>query len=126
MENHLLSIDRPSSINHITGAWKSNKETAHKKKLLIGVIAMFCTQLQGPKQRTYSSGAYKRWLDRDHSRIWYRSGFYEHSKCDYLTNNVSESFNNQIKAPRALLPHELFDGLRADLVTRDQGRMEGD
>jgi hypothetical protein len=58
------------------------------------------------------------WLDRNHSRIWYRSGFYEHSECDYLTNNVSESFNNQIKAPRALLPHELFDGLREMIMEK--------
>jgi hypothetical protein len=36
-----LHIDRPSSTNHIMGAWESNKGIAHKKKLLIGVAAMF-------------------------------------------------------------------------------------
>ena len=33
------------------------------------------------------------YLEEFHNRIWYRSGFSEASKCDYLTNNVSESFN---------------------------------
>jgi hypothetical protein len=51
------------------------------------------------------------WLVKNHSRIWYRSGFSEDCKCDYLTNNNSESFNKQIKALRSLLPHELVDGL---------------
>ncbi|XP_062179414.1 uncharacterized protein LOC133884024 [Phragmites australis] len=52
------------------------------------------------------------WLEKHHGRIWYRCGFSEESKCDYLTNNVSESFNKQIKPMKALLLHELVDGLR--------------
>jgi hypothetical protein len=37
--------------------------------------------------------------------------FLEDSKCDYLTNNVSESFNSYIKKYKVLLIHELVDGL---------------
>ena len=44
--------------------------------------------------------------------IWYRCGFSENSKCDYLTNNVSESFNAQIKKFKGLLLHELVEKLR--------------
>ena len=40
------------------------------------------------------------WLEKNHSKLWYRSGFGEKSKCDYLTNNVSESLNNQIKGSK--------------------------
>ena len=36
----------------------------------------------------------------------------ELSKCDYLTNNVSESFNAQIKKLKGLLLHELVDEIR--------------
>jgi ADP-heptose:LPS heptosyltransferase len=36
-------LDKPSSINHIMGDWESDKGAAHKKKLLIGVAAMFWT-----------------------------------------------------------------------------------
>ena len=45
-------------------------------------------------------------------QIWYRCGFSEHSKCDYLTNNVSESFNAQIKEFKGLHLHELVDRIR--------------
>ncbi|KAK3157974.1 hypothetical protein QOZ80_2AG0131160 [Eleusine coracana subsp. coracana] len=52
------------------------------------------------------------WLDKNHGRIWYRCGFSEDNKCDYLTNNISESFNKQIKPLKGLFLHELVDGLR--------------
>jgi hypothetical protein len=52
------------------------------------------------------------WLENNHYRIWYRSGFSELCKCDYLTNNISESFNKQIKHLKGLLVHELVDELR--------------
>jgi hypothetical protein len=44
--------------------------------------------------------------------LWYRCGFSEVSKCDYLTNNILESFNSQIRHLKGLLLHELVDGLR--------------
>ena len=52
------------------------------------------------------------YLHDHHNRIWYRCGFSEDSKCDYLTNNVSESFNSRVKHMKGLLIHELVDGLR--------------
>jgi len=52
------------------------------------------------------------YLQENHPRIWYRCGFSEHSKCDYLTNYVSESFNAQIKEFKGLHLHELVDRIR--------------
>jgi hypothetical protein len=52
------------------------------------------------------------YLKEHHGRIWYRSGFSEDSKSDYLTNNVSESFNVQIKHLKGLHLHELDDRIR--------------
>ena len=59
-----------------------------------------------------------KYLNDWHSRIWYRSGFSEDSKCDYLTNNVSESFNSQLKPLKGLLVHELVDGLREMIMEK--------
>jgi hypothetical protein len=64
------------------------------------------------------------WLDQNHKRIWYRSGFAEDCKCDYLTNNISDSFNNQIKGLRGLLPHELCDGLRVLIMEKMASRRD--
>jgi transposase-like protein len=64
-----------------------------------------------PAARSYTEGLFKwhmrkiydvapdaiHFLEKHYNRIWYRSGFSEASKCDYLTNNVSESFNAQIR-----------------------------
>ena len=52
------------------------------------------------------------YLQEHHSRIWYRCDFFEQSKCDYLTNNVSESFNSQIRDLKGLHLHELVDRIR--------------
>ena len=60
-----------------------------------------------PAARSYTEGMFRwhmkkifefapdaiEYLKEHHSRIWYRCAFSELSKCDYLTNNVSESFN---------------------------------
>jgi hypothetical protein len=86
---------------------------------------VFTTHLY-PAARSYTEGLFKwhmkkihdfapeaiQWLHENHNRIWYRCGFSEESKCDYLTNNVSESFNNQVKHMKGQLIHELVDGLR--------------
>ncbi|WVZ52457.1 LOW QUALITY PROTEIN: hypothetical protein U9M48_003511 [Paspalum notatum var. saurae] len=60
------------------------------------------------------------YLQDYHNKIWYRSGFSEISKCDYLTNNVSESFNAQVKHLKGLLLHELVDELRELIMEKLQ------
>jgi CDGSH-type Zn-finger protein len=47
------------------------------------------------------------YLETHHNRMWCRCGFSENNKCDYLTNNVSESFNTQVKPFNALMNYEL-------------------
>ena len=79
-----------------------------------------------PAARSYTEGLFKwhmnkifefdpgaiKYLQDYHNRVWYRCGFSENSKCDYLTNNVPESFNSQIRHLKGLLLHELVDGIR--------------
>ena len=85
-----------------------------------------------PAARSYTEGLFK-WhiqqiyefapgaidfLERYHGRIWYRCAFLEESKYDYLTNNVSESFNAQIKQFKGLHIHELVDRLREFIMEK--------
>ena len=85
-----------------------------------------------PAARNYTEGMF-RWhmkkivefapaaidyLQKHHPRIWYRCGFSEESKCDYLTNNVSESFNAQIKDFKGLHIHELVDRIREMIMEK--------
>jgi transposase-like protein len=39
----------------------------------------------------------KDWLDKNHKLLWRRSEFNPEIKCDYITNNLAEVFNNWIK-----------------------------
>jgi hypothetical protein len=64
------------------------------------------------------------YFELHHNRIWRRSAFSENSKCGYLTNNVSESFNAQIKKFKGLLLHELVDKIREIIMeTRCRSKM---
>lgn len=58
------------------------------------------------------------YFDQQHGRIWYRCGFLEESKCDYLRNNVSKSFNAQIKQFKGLHIHALVDRLRELIMVK--------
>ncbi|WVZ68424.1 hypothetical protein U9M48_017362 [Paspalum notatum var. saurae] len=85
-----------------------------------------------PAARSYTEGLFKWHLNKIyefapdaidylqdyHSRILYRCAFSETSKCDYLTNNVSESFNSQIKKYKGLLLYELVDAIREMLMEK--------
>jgi hypothetical protein len=68
------------------------------------------------------------WLDEYHSLLWYRSGFNPPIKCDYVTNNMAESFNNWIKDTKDLPVCELANKLREKIMKlfhrrRQIGRM---
>ncbi|XP_040380857.1 uncharacterized protein LOC102714198 [Oryza brachyantha] len=54
----------------------------------------------------------KYYLDTYHSLKWMRSGFNPAIKCDYVTNNIAEVFNNWIKDIKDLPVCELADRLR--------------
>jgi hypothetical protein len=56
------------------------------------------------------------WLDTYHSLLWYRSGFNPVIKCDYVTNNTAESFNNWIKDIKDLPMCELVDKIREKII----------
>jgi hypothetical protein len=34
------------------------------------------------------------WIEENHQHLWARSSFSTSSKCDYVTNNIAETFNS--------------------------------
>ncbi|XP_008679794.1 uncharacterized protein [Zea mays] len=52
------------------------------------------------------------WMKKEHSLLWYRSGFNPAIKCDYITNNIAEVFNNWVKDYLDLPICELADKIR--------------
>jgi hypothetical protein len=59
-----------------------------------------------------SNSEVRYWLDTYHSLLWYRSGFNPAIKCDYVTNNMAESFKNWIKDIKGVRVCELADNGR--------------
>ncbi|KAG6416104.1 hypothetical protein SASPL_123528 [Salvia splendens] len=70
-------------------------------------------------------------LETYHSLLWMRSKFFEDIKCDYITNNIAEVWNNWVKDLKDLPIAELVDSLRSKFIElyarrRDIGeRLEG-
>jgi hypothetical protein len=58
----------------------------------------------------------KLYLDTYHSLNWYRSGFNPAIKCNYVTNNIAEVFNNWIKDIKDLPVSELADKVRENIM----------
>ena len=56
------------------------------------------------------------WLQAHHYKLWMRSAFNPAIKCDYITNNLAESFNNWIKDWKDLPVVELVDKIREMLM----------
>jgi hypothetical protein len=56
------------------------------------------------------------WMKEHHKLAWYRSGFNQAIKCDYITNNIAEVFNNWIKDYKDLPVCELADKIRVMLM----------
>uniref|UniRef100_A0A0A9ET60 Uncharacterized protein n=1 Tax=Arundo donax TaxID=35708 RepID=A0A0A9ET60_ARUDO len=52
------------------------------------------------------------WFDQHHNLKWTRCKFNTAIKCDYITNNIAESFNNWIGEIKDLPMCELADKLR--------------
>jgi hypothetical protein len=56
------------------------------------------------------------WLKWNHPLLWYRSGFNTDIKCDYITNNIAEVFNNWVKDHKDLPICELADKIRVKIM----------
>lgn len=58
----------------------------------------------------------KAWLDKDHKLLWTRAKFDPDIKCDYITNNLAESWNSWIKEFKDLPLDSLADAVREKMV----------
>ena len=52
------------------------------------------------------------WLRTHHKLLWYMCGFNPEIKCDYITSNIVESFNNWIRDHKDLPICDLADKIR--------------
>ena len=53
-----------------------------------------------------------KWIHENHKHLWTRHLFFEASKCDYVTNNIAETFNNWIRDEKSLPVVDIMDRIR--------------
>ena len=65
-----------------------------------------------------SSTKAMKWIEDNHKHLWARCYFSTASKCDYVTNNIAEAFNNWIKHDKSLPVIELMDTIRQKIMEK--------
>jgi hypothetical protein len=63
-----------------------------------------------------ASPGVQNWLNEHHNLLWSRSKFSGEIKCDYINNNLAESWNSWIKEYKDLHVHCMADEIREKLV----------
>ncbi|CAN6363417.1 unnamed protein product [Urochloa humidicola] len=53
-----------------------------------------------------------KWIHNTHKHLWTRHLFSEASKCDYVTNNIAETFNSWVRNEKSLHVVDLMDRIR--------------
>ncbi|KAL6606121.1 hypothetical protein ACP70R_041774 [Stipagrostis hirtigluma subsp. patula] len=57
------------------------------------------------------------WLQQHHSLMWMRSSFNKEVKCDYITNNLAETWSDWVEEVKDLPPADLTDAIRVKIMT---------
>ena len=65
-----------------------------------------------------------RWLLDNHKQLCARAKFSTTSKCDYVTNNIAETFNSWIREEKSLPILDLMDKIRQLIMERFCTRMQ--
>ena len=63
-----------------------------------------------------ASQGVQKWLDEHHPFLWARSKFSPDIKCDYINNNLAESWNSWIKEHKDLPLHCMADAIREKIM----------
>jgi hypothetical protein len=132
-ESSLLAI-HTDACQGLTAAVKDVFPHAERRECFRHLIQNYIKNFTGKKHMYPAAWAYRKyvyehhkvnvvgidgvaaWLKSHHSLLWYRSGFNPDIKCDYITNNIVEVFNNWIKDIKDLPVCELADKMRVMVI----------
>ena len=62
------------------------------------------------------------WIQDNHKHLWSRWKFSHASKCDYVTNNIAETFNSWIRNEKSIALIPLFDRIRQMIMEKQDSR----
>jgi hypothetical protein len=91
-----------------------------------------------PACRAYNQGHYEyhynimqkaspnaiKWIEDNHKHLWNRWKFSNVSKCDYVTNNIAETFNSWIRKEKAQPVIPLMDRIRQLIMEKHDTRRD--
>jgi len=63
-----------------------------------------------------------KWIEQTHKHLWNRWKFSHASKCDYVTNNIAETFNSWIRMEKSQSVISLMDRIRQMIMEKNAAR----
>ncbi|GKE21019.1 hypothetical protein Tco_1432531, partial [Tanacetum coccineum] len=118
------NVEHKICIRHLYSNFKKNRGDFFNIKLW-GAARTYCinehdrllNEIAGVSEEAIT------YLHEHHKKIWSRCKFGTTSKCDYITNNISEAFNSWVGDLRYQPVLTLLDGIRDRLTVRFDEKM---
>ena len=63
-----------------------------------------------------------KWIEDNHRHLWAKWKFSHANKCDYITNNIAETFNSWIRHEKSLPVIPLLERLRQMIMEKQDIR----
>ncbi|KAL4587087.1 hypothetical protein LXL04_011737 [Taraxacum kok-saghyz] len=114
------NVEHRECIRHLCSNFKKQFRGEFFSKKLWGAAHTYLPTMHDTLLKEISdvSQAAIAYLNKHHTKIWSRSKFGTICKCDYVTNNISESFNSWVGAFRYQPVLDLLDAIRGKLMKR--------
>lgn len=113
-------VEHRECIRHLYSNFKKHFHNEFLNKKLWGAAKTYRPTVHDRLMKEISDKSQNAitYLNNNHKRVWSRSQFDTTSKCDYMTNNISESFNYWIGLVRYQPVLDLLDSIREKLMKR--------
>ncbi|XP_078171459.1 uncharacterized protein LOC144565543, partial [Carex rostrata] len=112
------SIEHRECMRHLLGNFKKKFHGDFFMKKMWGAAKTYCPhehdKLLGEIAKKQADAI--TFLNENHEKIWSRSKFGTAAKCDYITNNISETFNSWIGDVRYQPVLDLLDAIREKIM----------
>jgi hypothetical protein len=92
------------------------KQFSGKEHMYSVARACRCEVHEQHKANVVRIDGFVQWMKVNHPLLWYQSGFKMDIKCDYITNNITEVFNNWVKDHKDIPICELADKTRVKIM----------
>ncbi|XP_027158540.1 uncharacterized protein LOC113760170 [Coffea eugenioides] len=126
IENKYPRVEHRFCVKHMYANFKLKFKDKHLRDLMWGAARAYSPSHYESKMRELQLVAPEAhaWLSSIPANLWARHTFSPRTKCDLLSNNICESFNQYIKDAREEPLLTMFEAIRRQIMCRFQEKRD--